>query len=108
MMVVRSIMGGYIKKRLLKEKWVEEECSSCGYNEIIIGKESVVIRLDYIDGDVTNNKLDNLRLLCPNCFYHTTDIYHQKGFTNETKSNNNKDFYNDKGTPSWRESNYRR
>ena len=44
--------AGYIKKRLLKEKWVEEECSSCGYNEIVIGKESVALRLDYIDGDV--------------------------------------------------------
>ena len=43
--------AGYIKKRLLKEKWVEEECSSCGYNEIVIGKESVALRLDYIDGE---------------------------------------------------------
>ena len=56
------------RERLLKEKWVEEECSSCGYNEIIIGKESVALRLDYVDGDVTNNTLENLRLLCPNCF----------------------------------------
>ena len=60
--------AGYIKKRLLKDKWVEEECSSCGYNEIIIGKESVALRLDYVDGDVTNNTLENLRLLCPNCY----------------------------------------
>ncbi len=60
--------AGYIKNRLIKEKWVEEECSSCGYNEIVIGKESVALRLDYEDGDVTNNKLENLRLLCPNCF----------------------------------------
>jgi len=58
----------YIKKRLIKEKWVEEECSSCGYNEIVVGKESVALRLDYIDGDVINNHLDNLRLLCPNCY----------------------------------------
>ena len=58
----------YIKKRLIKDKWVEEECSSCGYNEMVLGKESVALRLDYEDGDVTNNKLENLRLLCPNCF----------------------------------------
>ena len=60
--------AGYIKKRLIKEKWVEEECNSCGYNEIVMEKESVALRLDYEDGDVTNNTLDNLRLLCPNCF----------------------------------------
>ena len=60
--------AGYIKKRLIKEKWVEEECGSCGYNEMVIGKESVALRLDYIDGDITNNTLENLRLLCPNCY----------------------------------------
>ena len=60
--------AGYIKKRLIKEKWVEEECNSCGYNEIIMGKDSVALRLDYEDGDVINNTLENLRLLCPNCF----------------------------------------
>ena len=58
----------YIKKRLIKEKWVEEECSSCGYNEIVMNKESVALRLDYVDGNVTNNHLDNIRLLCPNCY----------------------------------------
>ncbi len=62
------IRPGYIKKRLLKEKWVEEECSSCGYNEIIMGKDKVALRLDYIDGNPTNTHLDNLRLLCPNCY----------------------------------------
>ena len=58
----------YIKKRLIKEKWVEGECSSCGYNEIVMNKESVALRLDYVDGNVTNNHLDNIRLLCPNCY----------------------------------------
>ena len=58
----------YIKKRLIKEKWVEEECNSCGYNEIVMGKDKVALRLDYEDGDVTNNNLINIRLLCPNCF----------------------------------------
>ena len=59
---------GYSKNRLVDEGWTQEECSSCGYNEMVIGKDSVALRLDYIDGDVTNNHLDNLRLLCPNCF----------------------------------------
>ena len=58
----------YIKKRLIKDKWVEEECNSCGYNEIVFGKDKVALRLDYEDGDVTNNNLINIRLLCPNCF----------------------------------------
>ena len=34
----------------------------------VMGKDSVALRLDYVDGDVTNNTLENLRLLCPNCY----------------------------------------
>ena len=58
----------YLKNRLIDEGWVQEECSSCGYNEIIMGKDKVALRLDYIDGNPTNTHLDNLRLLCPNCY----------------------------------------
>ena len=60
--------AGYGKSRLIEDKRGEEECRCCGNNEIVMGKESVALRLDYEDGDVTNNKLENLRLLCPNCY----------------------------------------
>ena len=63
-----KIRTSYIKKRLVNEKWVEEECSSCGYNEVVLEKTSVALRLDYIDGDPLNTHMDNLRLLCPNCY----------------------------------------
>ena len=58
----------YLKKRLVEEKWVEEECSSCNYNEIVMGKDNVALLIDFIDGDNDNTKLDNIRLLCPNCY----------------------------------------
>ena len=58
----------YLKKRLVEDGWTEEACNSCGYNEIVLGKDKVALRLDYIDGDVINNNLINIRLLCPNCF----------------------------------------
>ena len=63
-----KIRTSYIKKRLVKERWIEEECSSCGYNEVVLEKTSVALRLDYIDGDPLNTHMDNLRLLCPNCY----------------------------------------
>ena len=58
----------YLKKRLVEENWVQEECSSCGYNEIVMGKDNVALLIDFIDGDNENTKLDNIRLLCPNCY----------------------------------------
>ena len=58
----------YLKKRLVEENWVEEACNSCDYNEIFIGKENVALLIDFIDGDNDNTKLDNIRLLCPNCY----------------------------------------
>jgi len=58
----------YLKKRLVEENWVEEDCSSCGYNEIVMGKDHVALLIDFIDGDSSNTKLDNIRLLCPNCY----------------------------------------
>ena len=58
----------YLKKRLVEENWVEEACSSCDYNEIVMGKENVALLIDFIDGDNHNTKLDNIRLLCPNCY----------------------------------------
>ena len=33
--------------------------------------EKLVLQLDHIDGDNTNNNLDNLRILCPNCHSQT-------------------------------------
>lgn len=56
-------------KEFLKEirgDWCEE----CGYE----GKRpdgSSKVQMDHIDGNYTNNSIDNLRLLCPNCHEDT-------------------------------------
>ena len=49
----------YLKKRLVEENWVEESCSSCDFNEIVMGKDNVALLIDFIDGDNDNTKLDN-------------------------------------------------
>jgi len=42
-----------------------DKCEICGLDEWN-GKDIVMI-MDYIDGDATNNIIPNLRLICPNC-----------------------------------------
>lgn len=54
-----------LRKRLLREGILEAKCSSCGGVEWL-GK-AIPLELDHVDGDKTNNELDNIRLICPNC-----------------------------------------
>jgi hypothetical protein len=58
-----------LKKRLLKEKILEEKCNECGIKEW--NNKSISLQLDHIDGNNHNHVLNNLRLLCPNCHSQT-------------------------------------
>ena len=58
-----------IKGRLLAEGLLENQCSECGLTEWR-GKP-LSIQLDHINGINTDNRLENLRMLCPNCHTQT-------------------------------------
>lgn len=59
-----------LKKRLLDEKYLKYVCIKCKNNGEWMG-EKITLELDHIDGNSENNKLDNLRILCPNCHSQT-------------------------------------
>ena len=59
-----------LKKRLIKEGIKENRCDVCGIDSWM--GRTISIQLDHIDGDSHNHKLDNLRMLCPNCHSQTT------------------------------------
>ena len=61
-----------LRNRLLVLGVFTEECSSCGYSERRVTDDTVPLRLDHIDGDETNHCLDNLQMLCLNCYYQQT------------------------------------
>lgn len=60
-----------LKKRLLKEGLLRNQCEKCGIGPSWDGSE-LVLQLDHKNGDSFDNRLENLRLLCPNCHSQTT------------------------------------
>ena len=73
-----SISNHAVKKRL---EWlgVEQCCAQCG---VIEWRGQVLpLELDHINGKSTDNRLENLRLLCPNC-HSLTETWRGKNINN--------------------------
>lgn len=59
-----------IKDRIIKKKLLEYKCFECGNNGEWNNK-NLSLHLDHINGINNDNKLENLRFLCPNCHSQT-------------------------------------
>lgn len=58
-----------LKRRLLLSGYIEEKCDRCGYDERRITDYRVPLIMTFIDGDRTNHRYENLRMLCFNCYF---------------------------------------
>lgn len=55
-----------VRRAFKKRKDIIYKCAICDMPPIWQGKP-LVLTMDHIDGDTTNNELSNLRWICPNC-----------------------------------------
>lgn len=60
-------------RRYLFEKY-KNKCCRCHWNKVNQTTKKIPLQVNHIDGNHTNNKEENLELLCPNC-HSLTDNY---------------------------------
>jgi hypothetical protein len=73
-----SIVGTVALKRYVLS--LNPKCSLCPCTDEWNGLK-LVLHLDHIDGDSDNDRLSNVRLLCPNC-HSQTETYCSRNKTN--------------------------
>lgn len=66
-----------LKKRLYAENIKQNKCEECGISEW--NGKTIECELDHIDGDRTNHRLENLKILCPNCHSQTDTFRFKRG-----------------------------
>lgn len=76
-----------LRKYLLEKSG---KCAECGIGEW--QSKPITLECDHKDGDITNNRFSNARLLCPNC-HSQTPTFRYKNFGNKNGAEKRKARY---------------
>jgi len=75
--------ASYVRSLILKKNLLEYKCTKCN-NDGTWNGEDLTLQLDHINGIRTDQRLENLRWLCPNC-HSQTDTYTSKNRNHTSK-----------------------
>lgn len=73
-----------VKFLIIKNALLEYKCSKCSITSW--QNEEINLQMDHINGNKCDNRLENLRFLCPNC-HSQTDTFCGKNIKREKKTN---------------------
>lgn len=65
-------LSKHIKRYMLDK--AGNKCEICGWNQVNPYTNKIPLEIHHIDGDYTNNKESNLKVLCPNCHSLTSNF----------------------------------
>jgi hypothetical protein len=73
-----------LKNKLITAGLLQYECKICKLSTWL--NNTISLHLDHINGDSSDNRIENIRLLCPNC-HSQTETYCGKKNKKDTKTN---------------------
>ena len=81
-----------IKKRMIDEGYLKEECAICGYHERRLSDYKMPLLIHFKDNDPNHYNLGNIRFLCYNCYFtHVADVFNKQDIsqieTHEVRNN---------------------